>query len=213
MDRPPLGPAQAALQSPPSCSVPSPTVVRSAEAALRTALARDPDLAQVRVGLAALLRDDGRVQQAEAELLRALESVPTFHDAARALAELRVDMGRPSEAMQALVRPLRANPRDTDLLVALAEALFALGREEQGCAAVARAAAIEPNHAGVRVLQGNLSRRSGRESDAVQHWRVAAASAVDDRWALRARLAIAEHDEAAVPHTPVTMGSFRLVSG
>lgn len=204
--------AHAAPGPPPQGVVP-PGGVRSAEMALRTALARDPDLAQVRVGLAALLREEGRVHQAESELLRALESVPTFHDAARALAELRVDMGRPSEAMQALVRPLRANPRDADLLVALAEALFALGREEQGCAAIARAAAIEPDHAGVRMLQGNLSHRAGRESDAVQHWHVAACSAVDDRWAVRARLALAEHDDAAVPHTPVAMGSVRLVAG
>ncbi len=190
----------------------APVVVRSVESALRTALAGDPDLAQVRVGLAALLRDDGRVQEAEAELVRALESVPTFHDAARALAELRVDLGRPSDAMQALVRPLRANPRDADLLVALAEALLALGREEQALSAISRGAAVAPDHAGVRTLQGFLALRSGRESEALQHWRVASGSALDDRWATRARLALAEHDDVAIPQTPVTMGSVRAVS-
>lgn len=191
----------------------APVVVRSAESALRTALAGDPDLAQVRVGLAALLRDDGRVQDAEAELLRALESVPTFHDAARALAELRVDLGRPSDAMQALVRPLRANPRDADLLVALAEALLALGREEQAMSAISRGAAVAADHPGVRTLQGFMALRAGRESEALQHWRVAAAVPSDDRWCTRARIALAEHDDAQIPQTPVTVGSVRAVSG
>ena len=186
---------------------------RSAESALRIALAGDPDLAQVRVGLAALLREDGRVQEAEQELLRALESVPTFHDAARALAELRVDMGRPSDAMQALVRPLRANPRDADLLVALAEALLALGREEQAMSAIARGSAVAPDHAGVRTLHGFVALRAGREVEAMQHWRVAAGNAVDDRWSTRARLALAEHDGGAVPRTPVTLGSVTMVRG
>lgn len=191
----------------------APVVVRSAESALRTALAGDPDLAQVRVGLAALLRDDGRVQDAEAELLRALESVPTFHDAARALAELRVDLGRPSDAMQALVRPLRANPRDADLLVALAEALLALGREEQAMSAISRGAAVAPDHPGVRTLQGFMALRAGRAAEALQHWRVAASVASDDRWCTRARIALAEHDDELVPQTPVTVGSVRAVSG
>jgi len=186
---------------------------RSAETALRMALAGDPDLAQVRVGLAALLREDGRVQDAEQELLRALESVPTFHDAARALAELRVDMGRPSDAMQALVRPLRANPRDADLLVALAEALLALGREEQAQSAISRGAAVAPDHPGVRTLHGFMALRGGRAAEAVQHWRIAAANAVDDRWSSRARLALAEHDGSAVARTPVTLGSVTMVRG
>ena len=191
----------------------SPVVVRSAESALRTALGGDPDLAQVRVGLAALLRDDGRVQEAESELVRALESVPTFHDAARALAELRVDLGRPSDAMQALVRPLRANPRDADLLVALAEALLALGREEQALSAISRGAAAAPDHAGVRTLQGFMALRAGRESEALQHWRVAAAVPSEDRWCTRARIALAEHDDTMVPQTPVTLGSVRMGLG
>ncbi|MES3033987.1 MAG: tetratricopeptide repeat protein [Gemmatimonadota bacterium] len=191
----------------------APAVARSAESALRMALTGDPDLAQVRVGLATILREDGRVQEAEQELIRALESVPTFHDAARALAELRVDMGRPSDAMQALVRPLRANPRDADLLVALAEALLALGREEQALSAIARGAAVAPDHAGVRTLQGLMALRSGREAEAIQHWRVASDSTVDDRWSMRARLALAEHDDTDVPQTPVTLGSVRRVHG
>jgi tetratricopeptide (TPR) repeat protein len=191
----------------------APAVVRSAEGALRTALAGDPDLAQVRVGLAALLREDGRVQEAEEELIHALDTVPTFHDAARALAELRVDMGRPSDAMQALVRPLRANPRDADLLVALAEALLALGREEQALSAIARAAAVAQDHAGVRTLQGYMALRAGREAEALQHWRVAADQAGDERWVTRANIARAEHDAAAIPQTPVTMEMVREVTG
>lgn len=186
---------------------------RSTETALRMALAVDPHLAQVRVGLAALLREDGRVQEAEQELLRALDSVPTFHDAARSLAELRIDVGRPSDAMQALVRPLRANPHDADLLVALAEALLALGREEQATSAISRGSAVAPDHAGVRTLHGYLALRAGRGAEAVQHWRVAAASPVDDRWSTRARLALAEHDGMAIPRTPVTLGSVTMVRG
>ena len=188
----------------------APVVVRSAESALRMALSGDPDLAQVRVGLAALLRDDGRVQEAEAELVRALESVPTFHDAARALAELRVDLGRPSDAMQALVRPLRANPRDADLLVALAEALLALGREEQAMSAISRGAAAAVDHPGVRTLQGFMAMRAGRDVEALQHWRVAAAVDSDDRWCTRARIALAENDDVDVPQTPVALGSVRM---
>jgi len=191
----------------------APAVARSAESALRTALAGDSDLAQVRVGLAALLRDDGRVQEAEQELIQALDSVPTFHDAARALAELRVDLGRPSDAMQALVRPLRANPRDVDLLVALAEALLALGREEQALSAIARGAAVAPDHAGVRTLQGYLALRAGREAEALQHWRVATAAGGDERWATRASIALAEYDDDTIPQTPVTLDSVRPVLG
>ena len=191
----------------------APAVARSAESALRLALAGDSDLAQVRVGLATILREDGRMQEAEQELLRALESVPTFHDAARALAELRVDLGRPSDAMQALVRPLRANPRDADLLVALAEALLGLGREEQALSAIARGAAVAPDHAGVRTLQGYVALRGGREQEAVEHWRVAAGSTIDDRWSTRARVALAEIDDSLIPHTPVTLGAVRLVHG
>jgi tetratricopeptide (TPR) repeat protein len=210
---PPVVPRDTASMRPIPTVPMAPAVVRSAESALRTALAGDPDLAQVRVGLATLLREDGRVQDAEQELLRALESVPTFHDAARALAELRVDMGRPSDAMQALVRPLRANPRDADLLVALAEALLALGREEQALSAISRAAAVAPDHAGVRTLQGYMALRAGREAEAMQHWRVATEHATEDRWGMRARLALAEHDDGLIPQTPVTMDTVRLVTG
>jgi hypothetical protein len=191
----------------------APAVARSAESALRLAIAGDPDLAQVRVGLATILREDGRMQEAEQELLRALESVPTFSDAARSLAELRVDLGRPSDAMQALVKPLRANPRDVDLLIALAEALLGLGREEQALSAIARGAAVAADHAGVRTLQGYMALRSGRTADALEHWRVASASTADDRWVTRARVELAEHDDALVPQTPVTLGSVRSVSG
>ena len=191
----------------------APAVARSAEGALRLALAGDSDLAQVRVGLATILREEGRMQEAEQELLRALESVPTFHDAARSLAELRVDLGRPSDAMQALVRPLRANPRDVDLLVALAEALLGLGREEQALSAIARGAAVSPDHTGVRTLQGYMALRGGREQDAVEHWRVAADSTVDDRWSTRARIALAEIDDTLIPRTPVTLGAVRMVHG
>ena len=140
MPRVPVEPRTSGVSRAISRTPSAPGIVRSAESALRTALARDPDLAQVRVGLAALLREDGRMQEAEQELRRALESVPTFHDAARSLAELLVDIGRPSDAMQALVRPLRVNPKDADLLIALAEALLALGREEQATSAISRAA-------------------------------------------------------------------------
>ena len=128
-------------------------------------------------------------------------------------AELRVDLGRPSDAMQALVRPLRANPRDADLLVALAEALLALGREEQAMSAISRGAAVAADHPGVRTLQGFMALRAGRESEALQHWRVAAAVPSDDRWCTRARIALAEHDDAQIPQTPVTVGSVRAVSG
>ena len=209
-----LPPLQDKGSAAPPATFPRATPIgRGAETALRTALARDPDLAQVRVGLAALLREEGRVQEAEQELVRALESVPTFHDAARALAELRVDVGRPSDAMQALVRPLRANPRDVDLLVALAEALLALGREEQALSAIARGAAVNADHPGVRTLQGHLALRAGRGAESLQHWRVAAAVAVEDRWSTRARIALAEHDDEQVPQTPVTLGSVRRVNG
>ncbi|MCC7053103.1 MAG: tetratricopeptide repeat protein [Gemmatimonadaceae bacterium] len=203
--------AQAVAPMPPAS-----VVMRHAESALRTALAGDPDLAQVRVALAAMLREDGRVREAEKELMHALESVPTFHDAARALAELRVDVGRPSDGMQALVRPLRANPRDPDLLVALAEALLALNREEQALHAIARAAAVAPDHAGVRTLQGYMAQRAGRESEALAHWRVATRSGGangENRWATRARLALAEYDDAAVPQTPVIIDSVRRGTG
>jgi Flp pilus assembly protein TadD len=115
--------------------------------------------------------------------------------------------------MQALVRPLRANPRDVDLLVALAEALLGLGREEQALSAVARGAAVAPDHAGVRTLQGYMALRSGRLPDALEHWRVAATGTADDRWSTRARVELAEHDDALVPQTPITLGSVRLVTG
>jgi tetratricopeptide (TPR) repeat protein len=195
---------------------PAAEVVRQAESALRTALAGDPDLAQVRVALAAMLREDGRVREAEKELMHALESVPTFHEAARALAELRVDVGRPSEGMQALVRPLRANPRDPDLLIALAEALLALNREDQAVHAIARAAEVSPDHPGVRTLQGYMAQRGGRESEALAHWRVATRRRAidgDNRWATRARLALAEYDDTEVPQTPVTIDSVRRSTG
>ena len=121
-------------------------------------------------------------------------------------------MGRPSEAMQALVRPLRANPRDADLLIALAEALLALNREEQALSAIARGAAVAADHSGVRTLQGFMALRAGRESEALAHWRVAASAPGDDRWTTRARIALAEHDDALVSQTPVAIGSVRLVT-
>lgn len=205
------GTMQAVAPMPPAAAV-----MRSAESALRTALAGDPDLAQVRVALAAMLREDGRVREAEKELMHALESVPTFHEAARALAELRVDVGRPSDGMQALVRPLRANPRDPDLLVALAEALLALNREEQAVHAISRAAAVAPDHPGVRTLQGYMAHRGGRTPEALAHWKVATRRGGvngENRWATRAQLALAEYDDTSVPQTPVTIDSVRRSAG
>jgi tetratricopeptide (TPR) repeat protein len=179
---------------------------RNAERSFRAALAEDPDRANLRVSLAALLREDGRMVDAEQELIRALESVPTYTAAAQALAELREDLGRPSDAMQALVRPLRSDPRNADLLVTLASALLALGRDEQATSAVTRAAAVAPDHAGVRTLQGYMALRLGRIDDSLLHWRVAL-EGTDERWVTRARTALAERDPLSVPTTPLTVGS------
>ena len=183
------------------------------EQALRAALAEEPDRAHLRVGLAAIIRETGRLHEAEQELVRALESVPTFNDAALALAELRVDVGRPSDAMQALVRPLRANPRDPDLLVALSEALLALGREDEAISAISRVASDAPEHPGIRTLQGYIAHRDGREAEALQHWRVVAQSGHDDRWTARARLALAEY--SAGDMTPLTgaLNALHMVAG
>ena len=79
--------------------------------------------------------------------------------------------------------------------------------------AIARGSAVAPDHAGVRTLHGFVALRAGREVEALQHWRVAAGNAIDDRWSTRARLALAEHDGIAVPRTPVTLGSVTMVQG
>jgi hypothetical protein len=58
-----------------------------------------------------------------------------------------------------------------------------------------------------------MALRSGRAQDALEHWRVAARGAADDRWSMRARAELAAHDDALMPETPVALGSVRLVTG
>ena len=115
-----------------------------AEAALRTAIARQPQFVPAYVNLADILRAAGREADAERALRDAIAAVPTAADAYNALGLALVRQRRVPEALDALSRAAAMAPDEPRFAYVLAIALHDTGAKAQSRATLEAAERRHP---------------------------------------------------------------------
>jgi len=144
-----------------------------AEAAYRTALARDPAFLPALVNQAGFEEARGRPEAAEALLRRAVAAHPAEAEPLYALALLQVRRGRAVEAEGALAAAVALAPGEPRYAYAQALALHRLRRVDEAVAVLAR----HPRHRDSLIALATFERDRGRLAEAESH--AAAALALD----------------------------------
>jgi Flp pilus assembly protein TadD len=144
-----------------------------AEAAYRTALARDPAFLPALVNQAAFEEARGRPEAAEALLRRAVAAHPADAEPLYALALLQVRRGRLPEAEGSLSAAVALVPGEPRYAYVRALALHRMGRVEEAVAVLAQ----HPRHRDSLIALATFERDRGRLDEAERH--AAAALALD----------------------------------
>jgi Flp pilus assembly protein TadD len=145
-----------------------------AEAQIKAALAKGPDIPEVHQAWAHFLTGRGRASEAEAPLRRAAELAPRS-------ATIRVDLGdlyrqwlaRPADAVSAYREAIALEPAHAGAHYALGLSLAQLGKAEEARAALQEAARLAPANplvpvamAALAVQQGMADQAGGRRAEA-----------------------------------------------
>ena len=117
---------------------------KAREAAME-ALRIDPDQAQVRLTLAAILEGTGRREEAVEELRRSLALEPDNDDAYRELGRIRADEGRTDEAVNALRRAIELRPEFWRNHMVLGQTYLRMGRYSEALGAFERITELQPD--------------------------------------------------------------------
>ncbi|MEW6197057.1 MAG: tetratricopeptide repeat protein [Planctomycetota bacterium] len=139
-----------------------------AERRYRSALEQRPDLEEVRLDLAELLRHQGRHDEALTEARRVLQFNP---DSARAhtFAGISLAMsGRAAEAAEHFHRVLVISPHDSDAHVNLGNTLAEQGRVDEAVEHFRRAVELNPDSAAAWYNLGQTHIRRGSVAEAVE---------------------------------------------
>lgn len=142
-----------------------------AERYYRSTLEQRPDLEDVRLDLAELLRLQGRHDEALTEARRAVQLNP---DSARAhtFAGLSLAMrGHPAEAAEHFRRVVAINPSDSDAHVNLGNTLAEQGRVDEAMEHFRRAVELNPDSAAAWYNLGQTHVRRGEAAEAVEAFR------------------------------------------
>lgn len=165
----------------------------------REALARDPDLAGARLGLARALHQAHRNDDASAEYDAYLEQEPDDALAHLGAGRNLVESGRDDEAKVHLQRALALDPRNASVLGELAE--LAARRDDLQVALdyLDRAVELDPYATGLRIHRSLTLRRLGRIDDAEKDQDVLKRlrADLDALQRARQRLVQSPHDRAA----------------
>jgi tetratricopeptide (TPR) repeat protein len=116
----------------------------------RDALARDPNLAEARLGLAEQLAKDHQFDEAQREYRAYLERNPQDASALVGLARIAFQNGDIENTSKCFEAALKVNPRQPDALKELAWIDLRFGRAQQACARLQLLTEIEPYEPGVR---------------------------------------------------------------
>ncbi len=115
-----------------------------ARAALERAVALDPGLAEVHVGLSRLLQFEGKTEEAEREILVALELNPGSAEAHSRYSALLERKGDPGRAETEARRAIELDPLDVGLRLGLADRFFFAGRFAEALDESRRVLEMEP---------------------------------------------------------------------
>lgn len=145
-------------------------------AALRAALAAQPQFAEVWSNLAFGLRALGRIEEARAAAQRAVELKPALADAWNLLGLVEQDLGRFEDAKRHFREALDKRPQFAAAWMNLANCEQALGRLDHALAGYARALQLEPRHPELHYNLGHLHHKAtGDYPEAIAHYRDAIA--------------------------------------
>jgi len=109
---------------------------REARDALETLTSRSPDDPELRMRLANLHREAGRLDEAIAAAETASQLDPDSHETSGLLGSLYFEHGDYNRAIDACRRATRSNPYDQSSYIVLADSYLFLGRDEEAQAAV-----------------------------------------------------------------------------
>jgi spermidine synthase len=172
-----------------------------AEAHLRAAVERRPDLGPARGLLGALLVADGRLEEARAELEAAVRASDTDLASLALLARVAIQLGRPEEAERAARDALEREPGDADVLNLLGAALLTRERPDEAVPFLERAVSCDPELVEAWTNLGVARRRSGDTAGAEAAYRRALTldpGAMDARFNLALSLRLSGHPAAAL---------------
>jgi tetratricopeptide (TPR) repeat protein len=133
------------------------------KAAAKTALQLDPDHAEARTSLAAVLwLHDWQWEEAQTEFKRSLELGPTYATANHWYAEYAMTMGRHEEALSRMKQSQDLDPLSLIINVAVGWALYCGGRYDEAIEQLRRTVDLDPNYPVTYWILGLLLRKTGR---------------------------------------------------
>ena len=132
------------------------------QAAAKTALQLDLDLAEAHTPLAALLwLHDWQWEEAQTEFNRSLELGPTYATANHWYAEYLMTMGRHGEALTRMKKGLDLDPLSLIINVAVGWALYFARRYDEAIEQLRRTVDLDPNYPVTYWILGLLLRKTG----------------------------------------------------
>jgi len=140
------------------------------EAALRRAVAVNPQLADGYCNLAVLLLEVNRPEDARALLVVATAQVPGHAGCWRMLADALVRLGHNAEAIPAFQTALRLNPDFAEARFNFASALAKLGRPQEALVELERLLPAAPKDAQTRYLYAEVLAQCGKLQEAVDQF-------------------------------------------
>jgi TolB-like protein/Flp pilus assembly protein TadD len=138
------------------------------KAAATAALQLDPDLAEARTPLAALLwLDDWQWEKAQVEFKRSLKLNPSYPTANHWYAEYLMTMGQHEEAMVRIRKSQDLDPLSLIISVAVGWALYFARRYEEAIEQLHRTVDLDPNYPVTHWILGLLLRKTGCYESAI----------------------------------------------
>jgi tetratricopeptide (TPR) repeat protein len=132
----------------------------------RSALKRDPNLDNARLGLAQLLSSARRFDEAKPEFRACLERNPSDARALVGLGRIAIREGDIDESTRCFKAALAANPRQPEALRELSQIDLRLGRFQQGCERLELLTRIAPFDHEVRYSYAEALRLAGKSARA-----------------------------------------------
>jgi eukaryotic-like serine/threonine-protein kinase len=142
--------------------LPPKEVFPKGKAAAMTALQLNPDLAEARAGLAALLwLHDWQWEQAQTEFKRSLELSPTYATANHWYAEYVMTMGRHTEAIARIKNGQELDPLSLIINVAVGWSFYCARRYDEAIEQLRRTVELDPNYPVTHWILGLVLRKTG----------------------------------------------------
>ena len=167
---------------------------------LRELAQAQPDQAQLRAQLAAVLFSQGKTDGAEAEFRSALKLDSRYAPAALGLAQIALHRGKFDEALELVRFPLRTNPNDLQANLIAARAEMARGRMDDAARYYEVVLSVNPKIAPANLALAQLRLARGNPQDATKYARAALQEdpKLPGAWLVLGNVAVSErrYDEA-----------------